>query len=1649
MKRIFIEIMVICIMFTIAGIAWSDIIHVPGNQPTIQAGIDAAEDGDTVLVADGTYTGEGNKNLDFKGKDIKVTSENGHENCIIDCEDDGRGFYFHSGETEDSVVSGFTITNGSVNNGGGIYCCDFSSPTIEDNIITGNSTQNEGGGIFCSDSSPTIQNNEIIGNWAGNNGGGMYLAFSSPKIQNNSIIGNKAGHRGGGIGCDLYSSPTIQNNEIIGNATRDGGGLNCGMTASPKIINNTISRNLASTRGGGIYCWDSSSVTVLNTIFWADSPDEIIFDASSKINITYSDIQGGWPGEGNIDADSLFVDPNNGDYHLQADSPCIGAGTPLGAPPDDLDGSPRDEFPDMGAYEYQGVGAGYFFLSVNPPSQTAMQGEIVKYTVTVTSFNGFNSQVDLLMNSQLFASVTPPAGGSIDAPLIVKARSASGKYPFTIQGTSKDGKLIHGVEAELIIVGVRVLIGFENQPGEAEEGFLRDIFGGKIRYTYQIVPAIAATIFGDEIQDLIEASQGFDVSDIVYVEPDLPARFLSEQIPWGIEKVNAEPVWSIGENRGQGVKVAILDTGVDYTHPDLDGNFESIKGYDFFDWDNEPKDDFLIGHGTHIAGIIAAEDNELGVVGVAPDARLYALRISQISDVIASIEWSLGLEVMQGGFAGQRIPGVKVDIVSMSFGVSFDPDAFPDFEETEDSITLHEACDRAYDGYENKSLLLIAAAGNDGDMDGESDTVDYPAQYESVIAVAAIDDNNQRAYFPAIGEWSSTGPGVELAAPGVNIESTFLNSSYAPKSGTSMACPYVTGAAALLIAAGITDANRDGKINDDVRERLKWSAEPIGREDWFGYGLVNAAKATDFMPPPPPVIISTDHPEGVWTNDKNLVFNWTEPQDMSGIACYSYELDEYPETMPPEIIIETSETTIDYSDRSDGTWYFHLRAKDNADNWSETSHYGPIKIDATPSEAPIITPGDHLEGVWTNNNNPIFNWIELQDMSGIASYSYQLDENPQTIPSEEVKISETTVNYSDVDDGEWYFHLRALDNAGNWSETSHYGPIKINTIQPAAPGGLSVVPGDAQVQLVWKANIEEDIAGYNVYRSTNETGEYSQISEELLTSPEFIDGGLTNGQTYWYKVSALDMVGNESEKSIIISVTPQPPLKPGLSISMSVDKIDALPGDVLTYTITYGNTGAVDATDVNISAEIPLNTSYVPDSISEGGVFDSGNNKVAWNISLLEQETIDRDVSFQVKIGESVDEDIQIIGVAQIVCADISTPVSSNSIGTIVIGIPDFAISVKQVPQQPTGPDVPVFAVTVTSHNGFNSLVNLGLTSTPMGAVGEFTPDTITPPANSSADSNLAVYSPGSPGTYTLTISGSSETLTHEVQITAYVTMGNTSLIQIEGVAYDINGNLAGNGFKVEVENVTKDITESDVTGSIGDSRYQVTFLNVIGETVATVGDNIRITVTDENGNLVGKTDYAVTFSDIAGIATIDVIVGGQFNLRLTKGINFISIPLKDERIKKLSDLAWLIGSNLNLLIWRDTEQSKFISYLPSFPEDSPANVEVTGSLGLIVVMEDTATVAFEGDKWDDGAVHLVTGINLIAVPVEVIDFRFSNLAAKIGADKVTMIIRYDVEQGKFISYLPTFPKTLPANALIRRWGKLYCRDGNPHDYKL
>ena len=433
----------------------ADILHVPGDYPTIQAGIDAAVNGDEVVVADGVYTGRGNRDIDFNGKLITVRSANGPDNCIIDCEgtefDNHRGFYFDSGETADAVVDGFTITNGFVTaaapggpNGGALFLLN-SSPTVTNCVVSGNKAlgneSGRGGGMFIDLGSPVISDCTLTGNETEFGGGGIYLRDGSMTVTNCTFEGNSATgflFPGGGgaifsrdstvnlVDCDLHGnvgllggaiafvqfngagvSLTLIDCSVTINAAGEGGGVFI-QNAAALLINSTLTANVAApgefgagggialrsnssavltnttisanwgTEGGGIWV-NNSSAEVRNSILWDNTPNQVSGSASA----IFSNVQGGWPGVGNIDADPLFVDPDGGDYRLSSGSPSIDAGHNWGVPidendydedsvlcelfPVDLDGNPRfnaDEADfdpgcgvpvvvDMGAYEYQ------------------------------------------------------------------------------------------------------------------------------------------------------------------------------------------------------------------------------------------------------------------------------------------------------------------------------------------------------------------------------------------------------------------------------------------------------------------------------------------------------------------------------------------------------------------------------------------------------------------------------------------------------------------------------------------------------------------------------------------------------------------------------------------------------------------------------------------------------------------------------------------------------------------------------------------------------------------------------------------------------------------------------------------------------------------------------------------------------------------------------------------------------------------------------------------------------------------------------------------------------------------------------------------------------------------------------------------------
>ncbi|RMG23419.1 MAG: DUF5123 domain-containing protein [Armatimonadetes bacterium] len=296
-------------------------IHVPADQPTIQAAINVAQDFDRIIVADGVWSGPGFFDIRLNGKKLTVMSANGPENCIIDAQNQGTVFWLdHPWEDENAMIQGFTIRGGRSNFGAGIRCGSLSRGIVKDCIITGNFVEFDGGGIGIGSASPTFINCVIVNNRAIGGGGAV-------NVFNNSNA--------------TFINCTISGNQSAGGAVQLGG-------ANP-------------------------TATFVNCVIYGNNSPAAIQVTAGTATVSYSDVEGGFSGTGNIDADPLFVDPANGDFSIGAGSPAIDAGDNTAVPSgvtEDIAGNPRfvDDpgtpdtgngtapIVDMGAYEFSPEG---------------------------------------------------------------------------------------------------------------------------------------------------------------------------------------------------------------------------------------------------------------------------------------------------------------------------------------------------------------------------------------------------------------------------------------------------------------------------------------------------------------------------------------------------------------------------------------------------------------------------------------------------------------------------------------------------------------------------------------------------------------------------------------------------------------------------------------------------------------------------------------------------------------------------------------------------------------------------------------------------------------------------------------------------------------------------------------------------------------------------------------------------------------------------------------------------------------------------------------------------------------------------------------------------------------------------------------------
>lgn len=551
------------------------------------------------------------------------------------------------------------------------------------------------------------------------------------------------------------------------------------------------------------------------------------------------------------------------------------------------------------------------------------------------------------------------------------------------------------VFAQTPVDKVDVLVSFKDKPGKAEHELVENA-GGKVKYSYSIVSAVAASVPKAKLDALRRHPK------VASVEEDITVKAIEDTLPWGIDRVDAEVVHS--QTRGGGVRVAVLDSGIGLDHPDL-----RVAGDVTFVPDTTSGDDDN-GHGTMVAGIIAALDNESGVVGVAPEVELYSVKVLNsngaglMSVIIAGLEWAIENDMQ---------------VINISFGGVLN---WP--------LAARDALEKAY----QMGIVIVAGAGNSGDQN----IVYAPARYDTVIAVGATDQNDARASF------SSTGSALELMAPGVAIQSTSRGGGYTIGNGTSFSTPHVSGIAALLISAGITN-------NNEIRRILQTSASDlgaVGRDSYYGYGLVNVSAALkvdrnlDFIPPTTQIKLSgTPGNNGWYRSEVKVELTASDP---AGVTETQYSLD-FGRTW--------QKYAAPFSVTSEGITNVLAKSRDGGGN-TEIPVRAQAKIDKTLPAVSISTDPTVL---WPSNHKMMLVNVNVTGLandtiSGLGSYQVSVkDEYGQIQPVIGAQLQsqiqlEAWREGKDLDGRSYTISLVAIDIAGNEAR------VETTVVVPHNPG---------------------------------------------------------------------------------------------------------------------------------------------------------------------------------------------------------------------------------------------------------------------------------------------------------------------------------------------------------------------------------------------------------------------------------------------------------------------------------------------------------------------------------------------------------------------------------------------------------------------
>lgn len=585
----------------------------------------------------------------------------------------------------------------------------------------------------------------------------------------------------------------------------------------------------------------------------------------------------------------------------------------------------------------------------------------------------------------------------------------------------------------------------------------------------------------------IEISEPYRVPESVRV-PNDPSRSLQ----WFFSKIDAYQAWDIIWGSDTEISIiAIVDTGVYWTHPDIYPNMWSGIGEDMYNYDGDPREPYPI-HGTHVAGCASeATNNGIGGAGIGWAARIMAVKGADnngnLTHVWQGITWAAdhGAHIINCSWGGIGYSSYEYNII--------------------------------YHVWSAHDVLVVASAGNDNYW--TPPYVHYPSAYNHVLAVAATNSSDNKP------GWSNYGTWVDVCAPGQSIYSTWGASSYTYLSGTSMSSPIVAGIAALVRAAdpGLSASQTEAMIVD--------GAEPINdyyyNQGWMGSGRVNANGAVEGLINilEPPNLLSPA--ENQFLNDHYPTFIWNTSESAT---VYHLQVDNDPSFGTP-VINNSSITDTTYASTSymaDDIWYWRIRSGDAGEwsDWSTTENFG---IDTQPPASPIGF--DAIPDGWSNDPAIVLNWTNPADLSGINFALYKLDQPPANnydFDGLTALDGEPPGEYVFPFTGTHTIYLWLVDNADNIDYTTYVqDDMQYDGTPPAGCVASSpVFSSELSFEVSWTAGSDEHSGISGVYDIQYKDGDGSWTP--WLTGFDGTSETFTgeDGHTYYFEARGYDIAGN-------------------------------------------------------------------------------------------------------------------------------------------------------------------------------------------------------------------------------------------------------------------------------------------------------------------------------------------------------------------------------------------------------------------------------------------------------------------------------------------------------------------------------------------